>query len=113
MVGGRFLTYLVSRLYAIGVALLLAGGGFAARCQSPAAPKIHVGATWNCSKMIRYVRPIYPKEAKRQHIQGIVKLRAVVSVRGDLRNIEVIEGDPVFVPAALWRSRSGAMRLTC
>jgi TonB family protein len=51
--------------------------------------------------MIRYVRPMYPKEAKRRHIQGIVKLRAVVSVRGELRNIEVLEGDPIFVPAAL------------
>ena len=51
--------------------------------------------------MIRYVRPMYPKEAKRRHIQGIVKLRAVVSVRGELRNIEVLEGDPMFVPAAL------------
>jgi len=51
--------------------------------------------------MIRFVRPVYPKEAKRQHIQGIVKLRAVVGVRGELRNLEVLEGDPVFLPAAL------------
>jgi protein TonB len=91
----------VPRLYAIGVALLVAGGGFGARCQSSAAPKIHVGSTWNCSKMITYVRPIYPKKAKCQRIQGVVKLRATVSVRGDLRNIEVLEGDPIFVPAAL------------
>ena len=51
--------------------------------------------------MITYVRPIYPKKAKCQRIQGVVKLRATVSVRGDLRNIEVLEGDPIFVPAAL------------
>jgi protein TonB len=51
--------------------------------------------------MVRYARPIYPKEAKRQHIQGKVKLRAVITVTGELRNIEVLEGDGVFVAAAL------------
>jgi len=62
---------------------------------------MHVGSTFNCSKMISYVRPVYPKEAKRRHIQGVVKLRAVVTVKGERRNIGVLEGDPVFVPAAL------------
>jgi protein TonB len=60
-----------------------------------------VGSVLGCSRMVRYARPIYPKEAKRQHIQGKVKLRAVITVTGELRNIEVLEGDPVFVPAAL------------
>jgi protein TonB len=96
------------RLHAIGIALLLAGSGFGARCQSSAAPKIQVGSVLNCSRMIRFVRPVYPKEAKRRRIQGVVKLRAVVSLRGDLRNIEVLDGDPMFVPAArravkMWR----------
>lgn len=91
----------MSSLDAIGVALLLAGGGFGARCQSPAAPKIHTGEVLGCGRLIHYVRPIYPKGAKRQHIQGVVKLRAVISVKGEPRNIDVREGDPVFVPAAL------------
>jgi protein TonB len=51
--------------------------------------------------MDRYVRPIYPKAAKRQHIQGKVKLCAVVTVRGEVRDIEVLERDPMFVAAAL------------
>jgi protein TonB len=51
--------------------------------------------------MTRYVRPVYPKDAKRQHIQGIVRLHAAIGVKGELRNIEVLKGDPVFVPAAL------------
>jgi len=51
--------------------------------------------------MTRYVRPVYPIAAKRQRIQGIVRLRGVVTVRGDLRKLEVLEGNPIFVPAAL------------
>lgn len=89
------------RLYAIGIALLLAGGGCGVRCQSTAAPRIRARSNSNCGRLIRYVRPVYPEEAKRQHIQGIVKLRVVISVKGEPRNIDVREGDPVFVPAAL------------
>ena len=51
--------------------------------------------------MTHYVRPIYPKEAKRRHISGVVRLRAVVTAKGDLRDIEVLQGDPILVTAAL------------
>lgn len=44
---------------------------------------------------------MYPKEAKRQHIQGIVKLRVMISVKGEPRKIEVREGHPLLVPEAL------------
>jgi len=54
----------------------------------------------NYARFIHYVRPVYPKDAKRRHIRGTVKLRAVISVRGELRNIEVLKGDPMLVPAA-------------
>ena len=60
-----------------------------------------MGSTLNCSRLIHYVRPTYPKEAKRRHIQGTVKLRAVSSATGELRNLEVLDGDPILVPAAL------------
>ena len=35
------------------------------------------------------------------HIQGIVEARAVITKAGNLRNIEVLKGDPLLVPAAL------------
>jgi protein TonB len=59
-----------------------------------------VGETLNCARLIHYVRPAYPKDAKRRNIQGTVKLRAVISVTSELRNIEVLSGDPMLVPAA-------------
>lgn len=66
-----------------------------------ARPRITVGDTLNCDKLVHYVRPLYPKEAKEMHIQGIVEARAVITKAGNLRNIEVLKGDPLLVPAAL------------
>ena len=39
--------------------------------------------------------------AKKMHIQGSVEVRAIISKAGNLKNIEVLKGDPLFVPAAL------------
>jgi protein TonB len=66
-----------------------------------ARPRTIVGDTLNCNKLIHYVRPLYPKRAKKMHIQGIVEVRAVITKVGNLRNIEVLKGDPLLVPAAL------------
>jgi TonB family protein len=74
---------------------------FDGHCQPPTDGTIHVNELLNCPRLIHYVRPNYPKEAKRRHIQGTVKLRAIVGASGELRNIEVLEGDPMLVPAAL------------
>lgn len=54
-----------------------------------------------CSVLAPQARPVYPEEAKKKRIQGTVKLRGVIAKTGELRNIEVLEGDPLLVPAAL------------
>jgi periplasmic protein TonB len=64
-------------------------------------PRIIVGSTLNCGKLVRYVRPAYPKEAKVKHIQGTVEVRAIITKAGGLRNLEILKGDPLLVPAAI------------
>jgi len=81
--------------HAIGFALLLAGISFGAHT------KIRAGSVPDCGRLVRYVRPVYPQDAKRRHIRGAVSLRAVVGARGDIDKIEVLEGDPIFVAASL------------
>jgi protein TonB len=44
---------------------------------------------------------VYPPEAKQAHIQGIVKLNAIVGKDGAIQHLEVISGDPALVPSAL------------
>jgi protein TonB len=55
----------------------------------------------DCGKMVRYARPVYPKDAKRQHIQGTVSLRARIAKTGEVRDVQVLKGDPLLIPAAL------------
>lgn len=60
-----------------------------------------MGSVPDCSRLVHYVRPVYPKEAKLKHIQGTVRLRVVVGTSSDIGKIEVLKGDPILVPAAL------------
>jgi len=76
--------------------------------------KIQVGdflATPENCGMIHYVRPSYPAEAKKAHVQGVVRLRVFITKTGDLADIQTISGDPALVPAAIravkeWRYAS-------
>ena len=60
--------------------------------------------------LLERVEPIYPEEAKQQHIHGPVVLNALVGVDGSVRKVEVISGNPQLVKAAAdavrqWRFR--------
>lgn len=45
--------------------------------------------------------PVYPLEAKRQHIQGDVVLRALTDEKGNIASLQVLSGDPILAEAAL------------
>jgi TonB family protein len=95
------------------VALLLAGCGFAPQTQpraavdqkkSPVQGQIQIGdflATPDNCGMIHYARPVYPKEAKREHIEGVVKFSVVITKTGDVGELHMVSGDPVLVPAGI------------
>jgi protein TonB len=83
--------------------LLLTGCG--------SAPPSHPAKGWikivdslaspeNCG-LIHYVRPIYPKEAKRARIQGEVKLALVVTRTVEVSELHPVSGNPILVPAAM------------
>lgn len=60
--------------------------------------------------LIYKVQPIYPPLARAARVQGTVMLRAVISRRGTIENLQVISGHPMLVGAALeavqkWRYR--------
>jgi protein TonB len=69
-----------------------------------------VGADVQKAKLIRQVQPTYPPAAIQTRIQGTVKLRAFIGKAGDVKKLDVIEGHPLLVPAAMaavkqWRYR--------
>ena len=60
-----------------------------------------LGSGVGIGKMIRQPRPVYPKEAKSAHIEGVVRLWVLIKRDGDVSEVHLISGNPVFVPAAI------------
>ena len=61
-------------------------------------------------ELIHRVAPVYPKLAIQAHIQGDVKVVAVIDEDGSVRRLRLISGHPFLVNAAmdavkLWRYR--------
>jgi len=47
------------------------------------------------------IEPVYPMIARRARVQGRVTLRAVISAQGTIESLQVIDGHPMLVSAAL------------
>jgi len=50
--------------------------------------------------IITYVAPEYPPLLREQRIGGIVRLKLIATPKGDVRNVEVIGGNPILGEAA-------------
>jgi periplasmic protein TonB len=60
--------------------------------------------------VIRKVEPAYPKLALSARVTGVVQLKAIISRDGQIKELQVVSGHPILVPAALdavkqWRYR--------
>ncbi len=83
----------------------------ASKSTLPSSGKIHVVETLGGAKIVKYVRPVYPKEARKARRQGLIRLRALITKTGKVTELEVLSGDLEFVPAAIdavkqWRYAS-------
>jgi TonB family protein len=45
--------------------------------------------------------PVYPDEAKAQHVQGVVVLRARISKEGTVKDVQVVSGPPPLIVSAI------------
>jgi protein TonB len=60
--------------------------------------------------LIRRVQPLYPPLARSARIQGPVVLAATINTDGTMKNLKLLSGHPMLVPAAIeavsqWRYR--------
>ncbi|HEX4228082.1 MAG TPA: energy transducer TonB [Bryobacteraceae bacterium] len=60
---------------------------------------VHAGEIFG-GKLIRYVRPEYPRWAKRRGIQGVVEFTAVVGKDGTIERLTLLKGPKELVPYA-------------
>ena len=51
-------------------------------------------------KLVTRVRPVYPPEAKKAGIEGMVVLRATIEKDGSISKLDVVRGDPQLAKAA-------------
>ena len=63
------------------------------------APPIYVPPGIQQERLIYNVRPIYPRLAKQAHIQGTVRLAALIDDTGTVERLKLISGHPFLVKA--------------
>jgi protein TonB len=51
--------------------------------------------------LIKKVRPKYPKQARKQHVEGTVIMRATIAKDGTISDLQLVSGDPLLTQAAL------------
>jgi protein TonB len=65
------------------------------------AKRINVGGVVMESKFIKRVIPVYPVLAKQARISGTVRLAGIIAKNGTMQQLQVVEGHPLLVNAAL------------
>ena len=53
------------------------------------------------ARLVSAPQPVYPPLAKNAHIQGVVKLQAVIDTDGSIAHLSLISGHPLLVKAAM------------
>ena len=70
--------------------------------------RIRQGAKVTAASIIRQDRPIYPEDARTNHIEGAVVLHAIIGVDGAVKELTVVSGDSTLAQAAtdaVWKWR--------
>jgi TonB family protein len=73
--------------------------------------RIRVGGAVASAHLVHQVTPDYPKDAKKQHIEGTVLLHVTIAKDGTVENLAYVSGPPELTPSAMeavkqWRYKS-------
>jgi len=80
---------------------IISSSSTAAPLVAPMPKRIRVSQGVILGQLIHRVEPVYPKLALGARIQGVVQIKAIISKNGDIKELEVMSGHPILVPAAL------------
>jgi TonB family protein len=65
------------------------------------ASQVRVGGTTAAAKLINSVKPIYPDRARAEHVQGTVRIHAIIGKDGAIEDLRVTKGYCSLSPAAV------------
>lgn len=69
---------------------------------APAAPiRVRQGGVVKNAIVVRRVEPVYPVIARQMRVAGVVRLEGVIGIDGRIRELKVLEGNPLLVKAAV------------
>jgi TonB family protein len=63
--------------------------------------RIRVGGNVQAANLIAKVTPVYPPLAKQARVQGAVRLNVIIDKEGSVKNLQLVSGHPILVPAAV------------
>lgn len=72
-----------------------------AQGSSPAPQRVLVTDDVTAGLLVHRVAPAYPKKARKAHLQGVVLMKAVITVHGDIADLQLISGDPILAESAM------------
>jgi protein TonB len=67
--------------------------------QPPTRVRVSQGVMQGMS--VNKTQPRYPKDARKQRIQGPVVMQAIIGTNGDVVDLRLISGHPLLAPAAM------------
>jgi len=75
-------------------------GTAAAPTPRPDVPPLRIAGGIQAGKILTHPAPIYPAVARTASIQGLVRLEAVITKDGTVRDLKVLSGNPMLAEAA-------------
>jgi len=69
--------------------------------EPPTPHRIQVSADIQEGKLRKMIRPEYPSVARMAHVSGTVHLKAIITAKGNVAELQILEGNPLLVGAAL------------
>ena len=62
---------------------------------------LRVGGDVHAPKVVNKVNPLYPEEARRNHISGVVVVQAMIDAAGHVTDVIPLQGPPELTPSAV------------
>ena len=54
-----------------------------------------------CCFNMKFVKPIYPRQARLAHIEGVVKLTLVIADDNSIASLQAVSGDPLLLDSSI------------
>jgi TonB family protein len=91
------------RILWVALFVVLGCGVAAAQDEAPVKPvgPVRISGGVMTGNIKTMVPPVYPADAKRQHVEGSVVLHVIVGKNGEVKKLDVISGSPLLSDAAI------------